>query len=100
MPALAPIAGLHPLERSMVVRRSAQRIPALRLNDRELRLGNGHEACVLLQMAKQLRSFFAAGQICAERSPTLIQLARFQDSHAFPITPILPVCEFAAQSVG
>ena len=41
----------------MAVRRSAQRIPALRLNDRELRLGTGHEACNLLQMAKQLPQF-------------------------------------------
>ena len=61
MPALAPIVGLHPLERSMAVRRSAQRIPALRSNDRELWLGNRHEARALRQMAEQLPRSEVAG---------------------------------------
>jgi hypothetical protein len=42
----------------MAVRCYAQRIPALRLEDRELQLEKGQKACVRLQMAKQLRIFY------------------------------------------
>ena len=63
-------AGLHPPERSMAFRALAERIAALRLNDCVLPDGKGHEASILLQVAKQLR--VSEADVCdgdGDRSP-------------------------------